>query len=116
MRPDWPPRPLPSDLAKALPPRAHPSPVDYSDRRAEPRHETEEDLWLAFDEPVRQEVGCTLVDYSHSGFRAIHRCSDLRTGQVVQFRYSRASGLARVIWNRILPDRVESGFFVFPTV
>ncbi len=116
MRPDWPSRPIPADVAEAPPLAPKQSCVDYSDRRAEPRHETEEELWLAFDEPVRQQIACTLVDYSHSGFRAIHHCSDLRTGQLVQFRYSRASGLARVIWNRILPDRVESGFFVFPNV
>jgi hypothetical protein len=82
------------------------------DRRAEPRHNAEGQVRLTFDEPVHQEISGTLLDYSNSGFRAFHHCSDLHAGQVVQFEHVVASGTARVIWNRILPEHVESGFLV----
>jgi hypothetical protein len=82
------------------------------DRRAEARHEADGEVRLSFEEPIHQEISGTLVDYSNSGFRAVHHCSDLHAGQVVRFRHVVASGTARVIWNRILPERVESGFLV----
>ena len=86
--------------------------MDYQDRRAEPRKDADGDVRLSFDEPVHQEIHGRLMDYSNSGFRAIHDCSDLHTGQLVQFRHVVASGTARVMWNRILPEQVESGFLV----
>jgi hypothetical protein len=82
------------------------------DRRAEPRHDAEGEVRLSFEEPVHCEISGTLVDYSNSGFRAFHNCSDLHSGQMVKFQHVVASGTARVIWNRILPERVESGFLV----
>jgi len=88
--------------------------VDYADRRSEERHDGAGDVSLSVDEPLRQNIVGTLVDYSKSGFRAVHHCANLHTGQVVQFRHFVGSGTARVIWNRILPERVESGFLVLP--
>ena len=82
------------------------------DRRAEPRNGADGEVRLSFEEPVHQEIQGRLVDYSNSGFRAVHDCSELHTGQLVRFRHVVASGTARVMWNRILPERVESGFLV----
>ena len=65
-----------------------------------------------FDEPVHLEINGRLVDYSNSGFRAVHHCSELHAGQMVRFQHDVASGTARVMWNRILPEWVESGFLV----
>jgi hypothetical protein len=90
----------------------NPAPVDYADRRAEVRYTGDGDVDLHIEEPVREDVIGMLVDYSNSGFRAVHHCSNLHTGQVVHFRHFVASGTARVIWNRILPERIESGFLV----
>lgn len=90
--------------------------VNYGDRRAEVRFDAGGEVRLALDEPVHQEITGALLDYSRSGFRAVHQCPDLHTGQVVQFRHMMASGTARVIWNRILPERMESGFLVMPVV
>jgi hypothetical protein len=53
-----------------------------------------------------------LVDYSHNGFRAIHAYAALHAGQVVDFQHAIAGGRARVMWNRIMDDRVETGFLV----
>ena len=52
------------------------------------------------------------MDYSTNGFRAIHTYVALHTGQVVEFKHAVADGKARVMWNRIAGDKVESGFFV----
>ena len=88
--------------------------VDYADRRSEERYTGVGDVSLFVEEPLRQDIVGTLVDYSNSGFRAVHHCSNLHTGQVVQFRHFVGCGTARVIWNRILPERIESGFLVLP--
>ncbi|MGA2596388.1 MAG: PilZ domain-containing protein [Bryobacteraceae bacterium] len=86
--------------------------MNSTDRRSEERHDTSGELRLSLDDPMPQEITGTLLDYSRNGFRALHHCAELHTGQVVQFRHLIASGTARVIWNRILPERVESGFLV----
>jgi hypothetical protein len=53
-----------------------------------------------------------LIDVSHSGFRIAHKESSLEPGQVVEFTHPEASGAARVVWNRIVEQRVETGFFI----
>jgi hypothetical protein len=83
-----------------------------SDRRSERRHRGEGPLKLSFDDPARQEITGRLVDYSNSGFRAIHAYAALHAGQVVDFQHAVAVGRARVMWNRIMDDRVETGFLV----
>ena len=83
-----------------------------ADRRAERRYRGSGKLKLFFDDPARQEVVGRLLDYSKSGFRAEHAYAALRSGQEVQFQHSVAVGKARVMWNRIADDRVETGFLV----
>jgi len=77
-----------------------------SDRRAEHSHSADGPLRFVFDDPARQEVEGRLMDYSNSGFRALH------TGQVVEFQQMIAVGKARVMWNRIADDAVETGFLI----
>jgi hypothetical protein len=86
--------------------------MNTTDRRSEERFDRNGELRLSLDDPMPQEITGTLLDYSRNGFRALHNCAELHTGQVVQFEHLIASGTARVIWNRILPERVESGFLV----
>lgn len=83
---------------------------DPQNRRAEERFSIEGELLLSFDDPVHHEVRAQLVDYSKSGFRAVHEYSALSTGQEVRFQRLVAWGRARVVWNRILGERVETGF------
>ena len=83
-----------------------------SDRRSEHRYRGKGSLKLTFDDPAHQEINGRLVDYSQSGFRAEHAYAALHTGQVVQFRHAVDAGRARVMWNRIADDRVETGFLV----
>ena len=82
------------------------------ERRTEERFSAEGEVRLAFSDPFRQEICGDLLDYSKSGFRAAHHCRNLHTGQVVEFRHFIAEGQARVMWNRILEDSVETGFLV----
>ena len=85
-----------------------------ADRRSEERYSADGEVNLAFEDPIECEITGTLLDYSRSGFRALHHYSELRPGQLVRFRHVVASGTAKVIWNRILPERVESGFLIVP--
>ena len=86
--------------------------MNPADRRCEERYDADGEVRLSLEDPVACEITGRLVDYSRSGFRAEHHCSDLHTGQLVEFRHTVAHGTARVIWNKILPEGVESGFLV----
>jgi len=88
------------------------STLTAADRRAESRHPVEGQLQFSFDDPSRQDINGRLMDYSNSGFRAMHDYPALHTGQVVEFRHMLAFGKARVMWNRIADDGVETGFLV----
>ena len=83
-----------------------------AERRSESRHSADGHLKFSFDDPSHQEVTGRLLDYSKSGFRAAHTYAALPTGQVVDFQHVIAVGQARVMWNRIEADRVESGFLI----
>src|SRR5437660_11917540 len=82
------------------------------DRRTESRHYPEGHLQFSFEDPSRQDITGRLMDYSKSGFRAMHDYPALHTGQIVEFRHMLAFGQARVMWNRIADDRVETGLLV----
>lgn len=83
-----------------------------AERRSEHRHSADGHLKFSFDDPSRQEVTGRLLDYSKSGFRAAHSYAALHTGQVVSFEHMIAGGQAKVMWNRIADDRVETGFLI----
>jgi hypothetical protein len=83
-----------------------------ADRRSERRHPAAGHLKFSFNDPSHQEVTGRLLDYSKSGFRAAHTYAALPTGQIVDFQHVIAVGQARVMWNRIEADRVESGFLI----
>ncbi len=61
---------------------------------------------------MREQVIGRLLDLSRNGFRAVHGHASFQNGQVVRFEHAGAVGTARVIWNRITDDRVETGFLV----
>jgi hypothetical protein len=86
--------------------------LSLHDRRKEDREAADADLTLVVDDPLPAEVRGRLVDISRSGFRACHSYFRLEPGQQVRFRYPASQGRARVMWNRILNGRVETGFLV----
>jgi hypothetical protein len=86
------------------------------EQRREPRRAAEGEVRLQFGAGMATsaggEVRGKVLDRSAGGFRAQHDCSQLTCGQIVEFRLMSSSGLARVVWTRILGERVESGFLI----
>ncbi|MEO7143012.1 MAG: PilZ domain-containing protein [Bryobacteraceae bacterium] len=88
-------------------------PVDLSlEQRREIRRPADGDVRLSTDAPSPVEIEGRLIDVSCGGFRVAHDCYDLGLGQTVRFQHTAGSGVARVIWNRILDRRVETGFLI----
>ena len=81
------------------------------DKRKEPRRPAEGEVRIVIEDP-HAEIHGQLVDISASGFRASHNHSGLSHGQVVKFRHLVGAGRARVMWNRIMDQTVETGFLV----
>jgi hypothetical protein len=65
---------------------------------------------------VPEVISALLLDVSSSGFRAIHQSCFLKSGLEVLFQHKFASGRAVVMWSRILPQVVESGFLILNSV
>ncbi len=80
------------------------------DRRRRERTPTNGEVVLYFEDPEPVQICGRLIDLSPDGFRARHSHTALHAGQLVSFRHMRSLGSARVVWNCILGDRVESGF------
>lgn len=86
--------------------------VQIKEKRREIRRKAEGLVRVSYCDPRKVEFVGRLIDVSQSGFRIEHRCASLATGQTVEFSHVEASGRARVMWKRIVGDRVESGFLV----
>jgi len=82
------------------------------EKRREPRFMTEGSVRIQLEGPVKAEILAGLVDISSNGFRAIHTHAALTKGETVRFQHPSASGRARVIWNRITAQVVETGFLI----
>ncbi len=85
------------------------------EKRRESRRAAEGVAQVEFSNPQLVKIQGRLMDVSSSGFRMAHSYTSLAAGQVVDFSHSVASGSARVMWNRILDQRVETGFLVITT-
>jgi len=88
-------------------------PDQHLEKRREPRLPATGHVRLLPDDPI---LGAgfqgTLIDLSAGGFRARHSCAAFYPGLEVAYTHSRARGRARVVWNRILGEEVESGFLI----
>ena len=89
------------------------------EQRREPRKAAEGEVRILFDvggvKGAAAEIRAKLLDRSDSGFHAEHDCPELRSGQLVQFRFKASSRRrARVVWTSILGGRVETGFLILP--
>ena len=82
------------------------------ERRKAQRNAVGGPVRLSVDTPARIDLDGLLLDISDSGFRAVHHCPTLEPGQEARFAHPWGNGRARVVWNRILPDRVETGFWI----
>jgi hypothetical protein len=86
-----------------------------SEKRRESRRPADGVAHVEFSNPRTVKIQGRLMDVSPSGFRMAHGYTSLAAGQMVDFSHSEASGSARVMWNRILDQRVETGFLVIVT-
>ncbi len=86
--------------------------MNASEKRSEVRRPATGTVKVKFADPEVWEIDGRLMDVSSSGFRMAHDCASLHSGQVVEFSHFEARGRAKVMWNRILSDGVESGFLV----
>lgn len=82
------------------------------ERRAEPRQPAQGVVLLRLTNGASVSLDGQLLDIAPSGFRASHGMRTLRPGQEVDFELAGYPGRARVVWTRILGDRVESGFLI----
>jgi len=89
--------------------------VAIHEKRREIRQPAEGPVLVNFSNPQPMEILGELMDVSPSGFRMAHANQSLQSGQMVGFSHGLAIGTARVMWNRILDHRVETGFRIVTT-
>ena len=80
--------------------------------RREPRLPARGSVTVCLNRDHYTEINGQLLDVSASGFRMSHTDKRLEPGQIVDFCHTEASGTARVIWNRIVNHRVQTGFLI----
>jgi hypothetical protein len=83
-----------------------------ADRRREPRRSATGKVHLRFESGLACSLDVDLLDVSDSGFRAMHRHGLLPLGANAIFRHPHAFGIARVVWNWMNGDDVETGFVI----
>jgi hypothetical protein len=88
------------------------SPAAVDERRQEVRIAAQGEVVLILETPKIFEVPGRLLDRSASGFRASHMYPALTSGQLIRCRLEGVEVLARVVWNRIVEEEVESGFLI----
>lgn len=82
------------------------------EKRRELRQPAEGPVLVRFADPQPAEIQGQLMDVSASGFRMAHQNQSLQAGQMVEFSHPHAVGEARVMWNRIFDQCVETGFLI----
>jgi hypothetical protein len=82
------------------------------EKRRELRRKASGAVEVRFSDPQARTIEGVLMDVSASGFRMAHQDAGLQAGQVVEFSHDEAVGKARVMWNRIVDRRVETGFLL----
>ena len=84
------------------------------DRRQSERHAADGEVVLLPESPQLVELRGNLLDVSETGFRVGHNCMTLASGQIVAFVHATGCGKARVVWNRVHGQSVETGFVILP--
>ena len=86
--------------------------VSIDDRRSELREDAHGVVRLFSLPDERLVFQGEMRDVSVSGFRLEHAYQRVSSGDEYRFESPSSAGLARVMWNRILDDSVETGFFI----
>jgi hypothetical protein len=83
--------------------------------RREERRPGDGSVRIKYANPRPVEIDGKLVDVSAGGFRMKHKWTALSAGQIVEFSHTDATGQARVVWNRVAGNHVETGFLLVGT-
>ena len=93
--------------------------ISYSDnaigtdeRRSEPRFPASGEVRLLLNHPQSLAVPGRILDVSQHGMRVEHMYAALTSGTILQIESGATQYTARVVWNRIKDDGVESGFYL----
>jgi hypothetical protein len=82
------------------------------DRRAEPRFHATGEVRLHIDGPQAVAIPGRILDVSQHGMRVEHMYAALNSGAMLQIESGNIRYTARVVWNCIKDDGVESGFYL----
>jgi len=82
------------------------------DRRSEPRFAATGEVRLIIEGPQMITIPARILDVSQHGMRVEHMYPALTSGMMLQIESETSKFAARVVWNRIKSDGVESGFYL----
>ena len=88
------------------------APLPPDEKRKSPRFRASGPAHLLSAQPVPREITGFLVDRSEKGFRLTHHDPDLMAGEKVKFTIDDSTGVALVVWRRILQQHIECGFMI----
>jgi hypothetical protein len=86
--------------------------VGTDDRRAEPRFQASGDVRLHIVGPQPVSIPGRILDVSQHGMRVKHMYPALHSGALLEIESGTQRYTARVVWNCIKDDGVESGFYL----
>lgn len=86
--------------------------LEADERRTETRFQSTGEVRLLLDGPPALAIPARILDVSLHGMRLEHMYSALTSGMMLQIESGSVHYTARVIWNRIKSDGVETGFYL----
>jgi hypothetical protein len=86
--------------------------TEADDRRHEPRYQATGEVLLLIGGPQQLAIPGRILDVSQHGMRVEHMYAALTSGTMLEIQASKQTYTARVVWNRIRNDGVESGFYL----
>ncbi len=86
--------------------------TEADDRRGEARFSATGEVRLVIDGPQAISIPARILDVSQHGMRVEHMYAALTTGMLILIDSGSTQFTARVVWNRIRNDGVESGFYL----
>lgn len=86
--------------------------IEGDERRSEPRFKASGEVSLLIGGPQELAIPGRIMDVSQHGMRVEHMYAALTSGTMVEIQSATANHTARVVWNRIKDDGVESGFYL----
>jgi hypothetical protein len=86
--------------------------AEWADRRSATRHKSAGTVAFHFRDGVTVDFEARLLDVSATGFRVRHSNAGLRSGLECEFSLPGTNGRARIVWNRITPEHIETGFLI----